>query len=233
MPKAMRVYSRRPNPAAKDQQPFVEPAHRKGSEKPAPFFGKAGIHRKEEPGKKPADEEMKGDLKNQNKELEKEKAQTKEKDEEKQVQKKSEDKQEEMKDPKAQEPKKEEKEPVKKKSIHRKELTGSHRVVRRQGQEGAQEASAELEQRLQTSKGKGFSLPDDFRKEMNDKFNHDFSRVTIHTDAEAVSMAEELEALAFTHGNDIYFNLGQYNPYSPAGKELLVHELTHVVQQER
>lgn len=229
----MRVYSRRPNPAAKDQQPFVEPTHRQGSEKPASFFGKSGIHRKEEPGQKPADEEMKGDLKNQNKELEKEKAQPKEKDEEQQVQKKGKDQQEEQKDPKAQEPKKEEKEPVKKKSIRRKELNASRKVIRRQGQEGAREASPDLEKRLQASKGKGFALPDDFRKEMNAKFNHEFSRVRIHTDAEAEAMSEELGALAFTHGNDIYFNQGQYNPSSPGGKALLVHELTHVVQQER
>ncbi|MDJ0509390.1 MAG: DUF4157 domain-containing protein [Crocosphaera sp.] len=38
-------------------------------------------------------------------------------------------------------------------------------------------------------------------------------------------------AQAFTHGNDVYFNSGKFNPGSSSGKELLAHELTHVVQQ--
>jgi len=40
-----------------------------------------------------------------------------------------------------------------------------------------------------------------------------------------------LSAQAFTHRNDIYFSAGKYNPGSSGGKELLAHELTHVVQQ--
>ncbi|MCW3072919.1 MAG: hypothetical protein JWO44_2809, partial [Bacteroidetes bacterium] len=41
----------------------------------------------------------------------------------------------------------------------------------------------------------------------------------------------EVSSKAFTHGNDIYFNQGQYNPSSSQGKHLLAHELTHTVQQ--
>jgi hypothetical protein len=44
-------------------------------------------------------------------------------------------------------------------------------------------------------------------------------------------MNKELHAQAFTHGSDIYFNEGKYNPASNEGKQLLAHELTHVVQQ--
>jgi len=44
-------------------------------------------------------------------------------------------------------------------------------------------------------------------------------------------MNKELNAQAFTHGRDIYFNAGKYDPESTQGKKLLAHELTHVVQQ--
>ncbi len=44
-------------------------------------------------------------------------------------------------------------------------------------------------------------------------------------------MSSALGAQAFTHGNDIYFNDGKYQPESSKGKHLLAHELTHTVQQ--
>jgi hypothetical protein len=44
-------------------------------------------------------------------------------------------------------------------------------------------------------------------------------------------MSSDLNAQAFTTGNDIYFNEGKYQPDTQSGKSLLAHELTHVVQQ--
>ena len=44
-------------------------------------------------------------------------------------------------------------------------------------------------------------------------------------------MNQSLSAKAFTTGSDIYFRQGEYNPGSSGGRELLAHELTHVVQQ--
>ena len=71
----------------------------------------------------------------------------------------------------------------------------------------------------------------DTKKQMEQGFGADFSNVNIHTDAEAIQMSNQLHAQAFTHGSDIYFNKGKYNTSSTGGKELLAHELTHVVQQ--
>jgi hypothetical protein len=59
----------------------------------------------------------------------------------------------------------------------------------------------------------------------------DFSKVQIHTDNKSAQMNQELGVRAFTHGRDVYFGIGQYNPQSNEGKRLLAHELTHVVQQ--
>jgi hypothetical protein len=40
-----------------------------------------------------------------------------------------------------------------------------------------------------------------------------------------------MDAQAFTHGADIYFARGKYQPGTQNGQHLLAHELTHVVQQ--
>ena len=66
---------------------------------------------------------------------------------------------------------------------------------------------------------------------MNTSFGADFSDVRIHDNKESAKMNNAIQAQAFTHGKDIYFNEGKYNPQSSAGKKLLAHELTHTIQQ--
>ena len=68
---------------------------------------------------------------------------------------------------------------------------------------------------------------------MEGSFETDFSGVRVHTDQEAAQMNQDLSAQAFTHGSDVYFNEGKFNPESGGGKHLLAHELTHVVQQRK
>ena len=77
----------------------------------------------------------------------------------------------------------------------------------------------------------GFAMPEDLRREMEKQFHTSFKDVRIHTDKQAEEMCDAVHALAFTHGYDIYFNKGMYKPDADSGKELLAHELTHVVQQ--
>lgn len=86
---------------------------------------------------------------------------------------------------------------------------------------------------LDASKGTGSPLPKDVRTSMESAFGVDLSNVRVHTNCNAVQMNQELNAQAFTHGSDIYFNKGKYNPAISSGKQLLTHELTHVIQQER
>jgi hypothetical protein len=59
----------------------------------------------------------------------------------------------------------------------------------------------------------------------------DFSGVRVHADAGADALNQSLQARAFTTGQDVFFRQGAYNPGSSSGRELLAHELTHVVQQ--
>jgi hypothetical protein len=59
----------------------------------------------------------------------------------------------------------------------------------------------------------------------------DFGAVRVHTGTEAHQLNQAVSAIAFTTGPDIFFRDEAYNPSSSEGKELLAHELTHVVQQ--
>jgi hypothetical protein len=67
--------------------------------------------------------------------------------------------------------------------------------------------------------------------EMQGSFGYDFSNVNVHSSAESGALNQQLGSKAFTTGQDIFFNEGAYEPNSSSGKELLAHELTHVVQQ--
>jgi hypothetical protein len=66
---------------------------------------------------------------------------------------------------------------------------------------------------------------------MEPRFGHDFGNVRIHTDAKAARSAQATNALAYTVGHDIVMDDGRYAPRSTAGRHLLAHELTHVLQQ--
>ena len=77
----------------------------------------------------------------------------------------------------------------------------------------------------------GEALPEAVRHHFEAHFGHDFSQVKIHTDGVAAQSARSVGARAFTVGSDIVFNSNEFQPHSPAGRHLLAHELTHVVQQ--
>lgn len=84
---------------------------------------------------------------------------------------------------------------------------------------------------INASRGGGNPMDKETRSFMESRFETDFSGVRIHTGTNAVQMSRQLNAHAFTTGNDIYFNEGKYAPNTSAGKHLLAHELTHTVQQ--
>ncbi|HET7461541.1 MAG TPA: DUF4157 domain-containing protein [Longimicrobium sp.] len=69
------------------------------------------------------------------------------------------------------------------------------------------------------------------RSFMEPRFGAGFGGVRIHTGASADVAARSVGARAYTVGNHVVFGAGQYTPGNDAGKRLLAHELTHVVQQ--
>jgi hypothetical protein len=95
-------------------------------------------------------------------------------------------------------------------------------------QEGEEKGVGALSPGLLARGGGGIPLPHDLRGEMEASFKHDFSAVRVH---QGSPLALQLGAIAFTYGNDLHFAPGAYDPASPKGRELIAHELTHVIQQ--
>lgn len=91
-------------------------------------------------------------------------------------------------------------------------------------------APKRLENLLAQKQSGGHEMPDGLRRMMENGFDRDFSQVRLHTDSESADMSSSINAKAFTHGNDIYFNRGQYSPETQQGQHLIAHELTHVAQ---
>lgn len=77
----------------------------------------------------------------------------------------------------------------------------------------------------------GTPLPEGDRSFMEERFGYDFGDVSIHTNDMAAKSARAINALAYTSGNNVVFNEGQFAPGTESGKKLLAHELTHVIQQ--
>lgn len=66
---------------------------------------------------------------------------------------------------------------------------------------------------------------------MEPRFGYDFGDVRVHDDTKAAESARASNAAAYTVGRDIVFGSEQYRPRTPPGRELLAHELVHVIQQ--
>jgi hypothetical protein len=105
--------------------------------------------------------------------------------------------------------------------LHRKESSGAET-----------HGGNELDSYVGSLGSSGQALPESSRQFFESRFGQDFSNVRIHTDSVAAKSAQSINALAYTTGNNIVFNNGQYSPESDSGKKLMAHELTHVVQQE-
>lgn len=95
------------------------------------------------------------------------------------------------------------------------------------------EVTSQVEANIKALRGGGQSLPQSARAFFEPRLGQDFSQVRTHTDAKAVETARAVNARAFTVGQDIIFGAGQYSLETTRGKNLLAHELTHVVQQNQ
>lgn len=96
---------------------------------------------------------------------------------------------------------------------------------------GPPSVSRQFEHNLRSNNGGGRPLDNSTQTFMERRFNADFSDVKVHTGNHATELSSSINAQAFTHGNNIYFNSGKFNPNTGTGKHLLAHELTHTIQQ--
>ncbi|MCW3117351.1 MAG: hypothetical protein JWM28_1433 [Chitinophagaceae bacterium] len=206
-----------------EEKPAIQKAEKKEEEKPA--IQKLEGEKKEE--EKPAVQKAEAEKKDEEKPAV-QKAEKKE-EEKPAIQKLEGEKKEEEKPAvqKAEAEKKEEEKPA----VQKAEKKEEEKALQKKANSGSQAASPVIAAQIQGSRGNGSRLPDKPKAQMEQAFARDFSEVNIHTDSTSAELNENLNAKAFTHGKDVYFNAGKFSPESAEGNHLLAHELTHVVQQ--
>lgn len=96
---------------------------------------------------------------------------------------------------------------------------------------GLRHVPEEVDAGIASARGRGHPLPRGLAGSLGRRLDADLSGVRLHTDDHAHALSDSLHAHAFTTGSDIFFRRGAYDPHSPAGRKILTHELTHVVQQ--
>lgn len=94
-----------------------------------------------------------------------------------------------------------------------------------------EQAKTRLEHAVFTSSAQ--AIDKEVSAQLDPRFEHQFSQVRVHADAQADQLAHDFEARAFTVGQDVFFRAGEYDPASTRGLGLLSHELAHTVQQGR
>jgi len=77
----------------------------------------------------------------------------------------------------------------------------------------------------------GQPLGADARTFFEPRFGKSLGHVRVHADARASDSAAAIGARAYAVGEHIVFGAGGYAPSSDAGRQLMAHELTHVLQQ--
>jgi hypothetical protein len=78
---------------------------------------------------------------------------------------------------------------------------------------------------------RGEPLPAPLQARLERSFGADLGAVSVHRDAGADAAARAEAARAYTAGRHIYFAAGAYDPAAAGGRELIAHEIAHVLQQ--
>jgi hypothetical protein len=95
----------------------------------------------------------------------------------------------------------------------------------------AAKPGAALAQVHEALRAPGRPLDDGTRGAMESRLGADLGDVRVHTDERAAASARAVDAIAYTVGTSIVFDRGRYAPHEPGGRDLLVHELVHAIQQ--
>jgi len=88
-----------------------------------------------------------------------------------------------------------------------------------------------VESAIAATRGGGSPLDGSLASDFGDRLGHSVSDVRVHTDSTAAALTRAVSARAFATGTDIFFAPGEYQPGTPAGRELIAHEVAHTDQQ--
>jgi Domain of unknown function (DUF4157) len=89
----------------------------------------------------------------------------------------------------------------------------------------------DVEAAIAVASGGGGRLSGAVADQIGGVYGDSLGDVRVHYDDHAAALSRAVSARAFTVGSDIFFGAGEYKPDSTGGRELLAHELAHVVQQ--
>ena len=104
-------------------------------------------------------------------------------------------------------------------------------MIQPKAKQGGFEVNNTFGSQLMDAKSEGKTMNRKERAYFEPRFGVGFAGVRIHTGGKSEQLARSINAQAFTHGSDIYFGAGKYNPHSAKGRHLMAHELTHTIQQ--
>ena len=88
-----------------------------------------------------------------------------------------------------------------------------------------------VESTIAAARGGGRPLDTGLARQFSRALGRDMSDIRVHTGPTAAMLTRAVSARAFTTGRDIFFAPGQYQPGTPAGRELIAHESAHADQQ--
>jgi hypothetical protein len=88
-----------------------------------------------------------------------------------------------------------------------------------------------IESAIAASRGGGNPLDGQLASQFGDSLGHSVADVRVHTDSTAAALTRAVSARAFATGTDIFFAPGEYQPGTPAGQQLIAHEVAHTDQQ--
>ncbi len=108
------------------------------------------------------------------------------------------------------------------------EVEEEERLQTKQSAGHAPEVTPHLSAEIASMQGDRQPLPAAERAFFEPRFGHDFSQVRIHTGSKT---ARALHAKAYTIGRDIVVAKDHLKPGTSAERQLLAHELAHVIQQ--
>ncbi|WP_454083294.1 eCIS core domain-containing protein [Georgenia sp. Marseille-Q6866] len=118
-------------------------------------------------------------------------------------------------------------------AAHRPDVLGAEGLLGLQRLVGNEATGEVLQERSPVldvvGSGGGQALEPDVRTDMEARLGADFTDVRVHSGGAASDSARAVGAHAYTVGSDVVFQ--RYDPSSTAGRTMLAHELTHVVQQ--
>jgi hypothetical protein len=90
---------------------------------------------------------------------------------------------------------------------------------------------AALRDHLRKEGGAGNPIESSLRKKIAGPLGADPQSARVHTGPVAAAAAQQLQATAFTIGQDIFFGANKFDPTTAKGVGLIAHEATHVLQQ--